>query len=125
MTDTDGGKRKLVDNLEEEGDGTKMQRVGEAEDEELVYDDDDDAAAEEENPKRKAAAQAKAIAGVVDEGKPNDNVGADLCVRSLAWSTTADELRTHFEKFGKAGGSLRTRTRPTLNRHTCPLLRST
>jgi len=65
MTDTDGGKRKLVDNLEEEGDGTKMQRVGDAEDEELVYDDDDDdaAAAEDENPKRKTAAAAKAIAG--------------------------------------------------------------
>ena len=31
----------------------------------------------------------------------NDNVGADMCVRSLAWETTDQALREYFERFGE------------------------
>jgi len=33
--------------------------------------------------------------------KPNDNVGADMCIRSLAWETTSEGLKTYFETYGK------------------------
>ena len=89
-------------------------------------DGDSDGGGDEDNPKRRAA---HASVGGVGEGggggaigaaaatvstggdggggvvpvvpKPNDNVGADMCVRSLAWETTSEGLRAYFESFGK------------------------
>ena len=63
------------------------------------FDDFDDADGDA-NPKHRGGGGG---GGNPADTRPNDNVGADMCVRSLAWETTSESLRSYFEAFGQAG----------------------